>query len=320
MALQQLFQWIENRYGGVPLDPTATILTRDHRIENDDLERLMMHDITALHVRDFYPKEIARQIGSTLAKNVNVENWKISTNRGLESSDVATLGAYQPYNVAVANGRIDNYFANVRYEMESRRRIEDEFGNERQKPQLWPLDLLRLTLDEAWVSGAGLARDPSNKQRFFGGGLPRIMQGPTRWKLGYVHVDEMLPLNKKEGLFSANIYLQLPDSATKTTDKSSVVEEEQEILQIWPTAIYSRWDWYRNALLLSGLSMQDAESQARLRKELGPPQVVRAKPGDLVLLCVQRPHAAVGFRHGTRVSLQCFIQHSGLDKRLLIDS
>jgi hypothetical protein len=243
----------------------------------------------------------------------------VSTSRGLESSDVSTLGQYSPFNVASAGNNpstMNEYFLGVQQEHCIRR-----IDSQTQGPFLWPLDLLRLQLDEAWPAGAGLAR--SEDGRPFGGGLPRIMRGPTRWRKGYIHVDEMGPLNLSMGLFSANIYLQLPDVVSSDHDggvTASTGTDAQNVLEIWPTSIRTRWDWYRNGLLLSGLSSQDAPAQVRLRHELGAPTILAVSPGDLVLLCVQRPHAAIGFTDGTRISLQSFIQHSGPKQRLLIDS
>lgn len=299
-VLHRFFSWLERRYGGnLPIDTgsTAEVLVSS-RLCHHDLERLVTHNALALHIPQFYDKSTAADLGNeiaTLAEGGHAQNWKISTSKGLESSDVSTMGAHVPYNVACATSAVDEYFAGVMQEFQDHRLPS--------KP-LWPLDKLRLELDEAWKKGAGLARDgPTGNP--MGGGLARIMMGPTRWRKGYIHVDDMGPLKLTEGLFSANIYLQMP---------------QPQAMEIWPLGVRSRWDWYRNAVLLSGMASQDAEAQVRLRHELGPPKRIDVEPGDLVLLCVQRPHAAIGFSEGTRVSLQCFIQFNGLDKPLLIDS
>jgi hypothetical protein len=292
--LNQLFTWIESRFGGIPFDqgPAAEIITTDE-LTGSDLKRLFSHQATALHVRGFYDKNAAKTLSRQLTKDIEAgkgRNWKVSTSRGLESSDVSTLGEHAPYNIASASnnsGDEDEYFRGVLSELRNRRWIQQ--SSER-SPQLWPLDLLRLQLDESWSFGAGLARDSKTK-RPFGGGLTRVMKGPTRWKKGFIHVDEMGPLNPASGLFSANIYLQLPDGAES---------DRQEILRIWPVGVRTKWDWYRNAFLFSGLASQDPEAQIRLRGELGTPKSVAVEPGDLVMLCVQRRESVL-----SRVQRMC---------------
>jgi hypothetical protein len=321
-ALRHLFACIEARYGGLVLDTgsAAEVITTTRHLEAHHIDRLVRHEATALHVKEFFPRPAAAWWGHQLARQAiqgHGKNWKVSTSRGLESSDVTTLGEHAPYNVATTQNNPDDieaYFEGVRRELASRRRTPTDNQNSLLPPPLWPLDQFRLELDEAWPQGAGLARDPQTKQPF-GGGLPRVMMGPTRWKRGFVHVDEMGPLNPQQGLFSANIYLQLP-----TNEDTEKLQQPQRALEIWPLGIRNRWDWYRNALLLSGLSSQDPEMQVLLRSKLGEPQHIHVQPGDLVLICTQRPHAAVGFSEGVRVSLQCFVQYNGPDKRLLIDT
>ena len=319
--LSRLLTHLQQQFGGLQPHlqtlPQSEIIHRSNgTLRTSDLIRLMTHEATAIHISNFYPSEQAQDIGRALGHHVEQGgggNWRVSTERGLESSDVWTCGEYMPFNVASSRKEVDAYFEGAQREMKARRmkRIQDEEGGTSYEvPQLWPLDKLRLELDEAWPSGAGLAREGTKGGRAFGGGLPRVMLGPSRWKRGYIHVDELAPLSPSYGLFSANIYLQLP------TEEETV----QGHFHIWPLAIQSKWDWYKNAVTLSGLTAQDAVMQTKLRKELGEPQKIHVKPGDLVLLSVQRPHAAVGFKKGTRVSLQCFIQHKGLEERLFIDS
>ena len=397
-ALRRLFEYIQSNHGGLlPLLERSNVIVRDHRhnrndaiihnqplLRTDDLQRLMSHEVLGIHVRGFYPRNAAEELGRELSDQAlgisdsnssgnrgTLRNWSVSVG-GMEKSDVWTLGSHPPYNVAVGESSIkeseDAYFEGVRDELSSRRRtrrtskqgtesdnddvkndnrnINNNNGSYVDRPTLWPLDLLRLELDEAWPGGSGLAREdtpmwwkkwwsfytssfsslsspptPPRPPRPFSAGLPRIMIGPTRWKEGHVHVDDMAPLDPKKGVFSANVYLRLPPPDDNDKKSEDDVREGRDALQIWPLGIRSRWDWYRNAGILSGLSTQDASSQVELRSELGPPIVLNVEPGDLVMLCVQRPHAAIGFdaEGSTRVSLQCFLRHGGEDERLLID-
>ena len=367
-AIQTLFQLVESKYGNLPslIDkgkPAETIVSGDGRIHPHHLIRLFKHEATAYHIPNFYNSESAKILGDKLiqeSRRSGGDNWKVSTSRGLESSDVATLGKHPPYNVAMARAQNnssttldDEYFDGVLQEFQSRRRREENAAN---YYQLWPLDKLRLELEECWPSGAGLARECTTQHqndshpRPFGGGLPRIMRGPTRWKRGFIHVDEMSPLNATKGLFSANIYLSMPSIENKSDEDMDGADDDVDAhkrdsggLYIWPLGVRSRLDWYRNAITLSSLSAQDPETQMKLQHVFGKPNIIRPKSGDLVLLCAQRvsiyaciaifnvyrnltlfilrgqPHCAVGFNDGFRVSLQCFLQYNGLDKRLLID-
>lgn len=170
-------------------------------------------------------------------------------------------------------------------------------------PPLGPLDKLRLELDEVWPEGASVRKDESG--RAFLAGVVRVMRGPTRYVEGFMHVDELSPMVEGGGTFSANVYLRVPPAGGE--------------LAVWPLAVRSRWDFYRHAETLSHLTVQGEEGQALLRRRLPRPRLIRVAPGDLVVLCVQRPHAAQGFPMGTRVSVQSFLTFEN-GKALVLDN
>ena len=316
-AIQEFFRILESKYGNLPslLDagpPGETIVSssEDGVLRTEDLIRLFRHEATALHVPNFYHRDSASRLGGELIRESNapptrvdgdgggggMRNWKVSTSRGLESSNVSTLGEHPPYNVAVAardggrmmgaggdDGRMssssssssssptDDYFEGVKREFRSRRiRRRDDDGDDDHDGdpsggsdhyRLWPLDKLRLELEEAWPAGAGLAREEGGGRtagdmhggrrpsRPFGGGLPRIMRGPTRWRRGFVHVDELGPLDPGRGLFSANIYLTMPTPPPPPPEGGSSHlssrPSDSGALYVWPLGVRNRWDWYR---------------------------------------------------------------------------
>ena len=165
------------------------------------------------------------------------------------------------------------------------------------------IDKLRLELDEVWQHGAMLARD--SERRPFRAGAGRVMRPNGRWGSGFIHVDELAVMTPRKGLFAASVYLRMPPTGGE--------------LDIYNVHVGSRWEFYRNAATLSCLLQQDAGAQARLRRRLPAPLRIAPAVGDLVIMCVQRPHAVRGFSAGTRVSAQTFITF-GEGEPLLLDT
>jgi hypothetical protein len=80
----------------------SSILTKSSAssITQEDLIQLFTHEITALKIKNFYPMHHAEELGKELgelARKGECDNWKVVTSdRGLERSDVWTMGDYIP--------------------------------------------------------------------------------------------------------------------------------------------------------------------------------------------------------------------------------
>ena len=148
-GMRMFFQWLEEKFGGsLPMQEgyddnhqTVVVTRSDGILRYDDLCSLFHHEITVLKVSNYYPRTTAIQLGKELAKQAindnntttssnnhddggsSLKNWKVSTAKGLESSDVFTLGAHLPYNIAFNNpdSIVEEYYKKVPIEFKQRR-------------------------------------------------------------------------------------------------------------------------------------------------------------------------------------------------------
>ena len=278
------------------------------------LKSLFSHESIAIVAREFLSSQAAENMATEITqkyKNNECSNWRVNTldNVGMESSDVLTIGT--PFNVAISTDT-GAYFDEVR----------KTALRERSSGRPNPSDLLRLELDDLWPRGCAVGREEGGDERGKSSGQVRVMPGPTSWKDGFVHVDDFSGLSVRGGTFSGNVYLQLPSNGNGTGIEGAKDGDNNNRghLQIWDVDVTS--DDFRNAEngeLPRCLASQDARSQVRLRKHLGQGVNVGVGPGDLVLLCTQRPHAVVGFEEGLRISYQSFIEYRGEGEQLVID-
>lgn len=94
---------LERRFGRIAdlfEEPSVDVATRSC-LTKGDLQDLFAHRVCAVHVPGFYPPQASASVAARL-EGQSTQNWKVSSPRGLESSDVLSVG--KPYNVAAQEG------------------------------------------------------------------------------------------------------------------------------------------------------------------------------------------------------------------------
>lgn len=94
---------LERRFGRIEdlfEDPSVDVITTN-TLDQPALRALFQHQACAVHVPAFYPEEAAAEAAHRL-EGQSTQNWKVYSPRGLESSDVLSVG--KPYNVAAQEG------------------------------------------------------------------------------------------------------------------------------------------------------------------------------------------------------------------------
>ena len=263
----QALRQLEERFGSLEslVDPSinAVATLNEKQVTATALEQLFAHRVSAVRVPNFFPKAACDRLADTFLQSRDhgwTQNWKVSSSRGMESSDVESIGS--PYNVALGGGpeALEQYFQDAKRLRNTLRQDggramvgrtetpppEHEAGNvsEWAFPTLTPIDLLRLQLDEVWPDGATVGKDRTSGRALLAG-AGRIMSaganvgkdaggGGLKYSKGFCHVDDLSVMSKKFGLFSANVYLQTPPFGGGE-------------LEIWPINIKNRFDFLRNS-------------------------------------------------------------------------
>lgn len=124
----------------------------------------------------FYPRKASRDLSYYFMSQPS-QDWMVASGRGLEASDVKTIGV-MPYNMVAASGdpkKVNKYFDAAVSSMRELREVTltDDYTGPPTPPLLTPMDKLRLELDEMWPDGATVTKN--SKGQPFAAGLARVM-------------------------------------------------------------------------------------------------------------------------------------------------
>ncbi len=286
-----LFKFFKTYLKAFESDGSQVVVTQ--QLTSDLLGQLIeKNQISAIHVPGFCPPEVAESLSQSALEEYT--HWKLG---GVVSTDMFYAGGSVPKEVA------DHSWPDFRRYFGERK---DFVGKQRMMSKgTWPVDRLRLDLDDTWPFGACLGQYLGEKLR---PAIMRIMCEKNDLnfpipKHGFIHTDDFPKLKSAQGTFSANIYLKIP--------------EEGGELYIWGINL-NRLKGMRNYLSAQILTMImtqgyvfDSEWQQEIFKLLPAPHIIKPKRGDLVIFHSGRPHSVAPVTKGVRVTNQLFIRANG---------
>lgn len=163
------------------------------------------------------------------------------------------------------------------------------------QPAAYPMDVLRLALQEQWPEGADFEMIHPGKKMFVG--MPRVFEAKSG---ALPHVDRLAwdvpDIDNAHSMLAqiaANIHL-------RTADRGGEVE-------LWH--MQPNLDEYDDFRLPGSYGLD----QARLPR---PDVVIHPKRGDLILFNANRIHAVRSCEGGPRVTVSCFIGYRGVTEPL----
>ena len=248
------------------------------------------NSVLAIRVPGFCSNEVARKLGNEALKEY--ANWKLG---GKIVTDMCYAGGSIPKEVACNNKQsfIDYFLQNNEY-VNSQRELSN---------QEWPVDRLIEQLSEFWLGGAKLG---SWLGQTFRPAITRVMDVKHSYnqqslKTGFIHTDNYSNINSTSGLFSANIYLNIPEEGGELHIWNVNMSQDRSIRERISSKIFR----------LIQASLFNITIQKQFREFLPEPYIIKPELGDLIIFNTSRPHSVSPILKGKRVSIQLFIRKKG---------
>ncbi len=283
-----LFKLFETSITPCKSDGSNVIVSQ--QLSSDSLQGLIENKICAIHVPNFCALSIAENLSKKALEEYT--HWKL---RGVVNTDMFYAGGSIPKEAAHHSWPdFCRYF---------REREDFIFKQRAASDGAWPVDRLRLALDEAWPFGAHVDHWLGQKLR---PAIMRVMHPQSDFKInmptyGFIHTDDTPKLKSTWGTFSANIYLKIPEEGGELYIWSVNLNETKDIHHYWSAQLLS---------LIQG-SLFDMELQEKILKFLPSPHIIKPQTGDLIIFNSGRFHSVVSVKKGTRVTNQLFIGARG---------
>lgn len=268
-------------------DSDGSKVVVEHQLTKASVRALIVENsISAIHIPGFCAPETAEALSEQALQEYT--HWKLG---GTLDTDMFYAGGSVPIEAAGHNwSDFRRYFGEREQFVHKQRAMSG--GN-------WPVDRLRLALDEAWPAGACSGQYLGQKLR------PAIMRIMNEQDLnlsiperGFIHTDDFPKLKPARGTYSANVYLKIPEEGGELYIWGINLNSVKGILGYLSAQIFT--------LIMSQGYIFDIKWQEEISKLLPKPHVIKPKQGDLVIFHSGRPHSVAPVK-GVRVTNQLFI-------------
>jgi len=248
-------------------------------LNTDTLKKLVSGSLAAIHVRDFYPAEVAQRFVEKIIKHPELGHY--------HKKYTSSVGrVYMPHiDTRWDQQLIDKYHSAALPAIHDIRQLF--------YPYLSPVDHVRLLLSELWPGGANLLR--LRKRPCFVGALRVFQPELSRFLAHNDRITQETDAPEIAGLLEqlvVNIYLQVPS--------------EGGDLQLWHR--YPTEEEGRVILEVEGLDPESVEK---------PRHTIHPNAGDLIIFSSAMLHAVTP-GNGYRVGMAAFVACKGEDEPLLL--